>query len=352
MAGSSIPTEIGNFILPIGAIRGEGTSDDYLPPKVPALPSFKLHKFVSDKLVDRNLDYRTGVIYTTNRRVWEHDDEFKEQLQDYTPIAIDMEVATLFIVGHKNEIARGALLLVSDMPLTTEGVKTRRSDARVIRIGPTCTWRSASSRSPKSAKRARKSSISATDYAICPGFRSSTSRVEPPCFRLGCLPSHYHEREPVCPCVLLAICCVLGLLLRAASADTPLRIMTFNAEILMAPGERGGDIQKYRWDVAREEQFEQIASVIERSQSGRAQPGRDHFQGRCRQPRRMLHEKGLTDYHGYHIDRRYFHGARRRVDQPDCRREIDGQRFASFFSKDDDPTFAACSASRAAMADD
>jgi AMP nucleosidase len=124
-------TEIGNFILPIGAIRGEGTSDDYLPVKVPALPSFKLHKFVSDKLVARNLDYRTGVIYTTNRRVWEHDEDFKERLKDYTPIAIDMEVATLFIVGHKNEIARGALLLVSDLPMTEHGIKTQASDIKV-----------------------------------------------------------------------------------------------------------------------------------------------------------------------------------------------------------------------------
>ncbi len=126
-------TEIGHFILPIGAIRGEGTSDDYMPPLVPALPSFKLHKFVSQKLVDSGLEYRTGVIYTTNRRVWEHDVKFREQLQEYGPIAIDMETATIFTVGHKNQIARGALLLVSDKPLTPEGVKTSESDARVSR---------------------------------------------------------------------------------------------------------------------------------------------------------------------------------------------------------------------------
>lgn len=126
-------TEIGNFILPIGAIRGDGTSDDYLPPLVPALPSFKLHKFVSEKLVERGLDYRTGVIYTTNRRVWEHDEEFKARLRTYTPIAIDMEVATIFVAGHKNEIARGALLLVSDLPMTHEGIKTQQSDAQVSR---------------------------------------------------------------------------------------------------------------------------------------------------------------------------------------------------------------------------
>ena len=69
--GLKATTEIGHFILPIAAIRGEGTSADYFPPDVPALPSFKLHKFVSDRIVERDLDYRTGVIYTTNRRLWD-----------------------------------------------------------------------------------------------------------------------------------------------------------------------------------------------------------------------------------------------------------------------------------------
>ena len=124
-------TEIGHFILPIAAIRGEGTSDDYFPPQVPALPSFKLHKFVSNQLRENGLDYRTGVIYTTNRRVWEHDEMFHNRLQELSVIGIDMETATLFIVGHKNEIARGALLLVSDVPTTPEGVKTELSDAQV-----------------------------------------------------------------------------------------------------------------------------------------------------------------------------------------------------------------------------
>ncbi len=126
-------TEIGHFILPIAAIRGEGTSTDYFPPEVPALPSFKLHKFVSEKILARGLDYRTGVVYTTNRRVWEHDMAFLKRLQDVTAIAIDMETATIFIVGHKNEISRGALLLVSDVPITPDGVKTEESDARVTK---------------------------------------------------------------------------------------------------------------------------------------------------------------------------------------------------------------------------
>lgn len=121
-------TEIGHFILPTAAIRGEGTSDDYKPKEVPALPSFKLHKFVSDKIVARRLDYRTGVVYTTNRRVWEWDEQFKKYLRKLSTLAIDMETATLFIVGLVNEIPRGALLLVSDKPMMPEGVKTEKSD--------------------------------------------------------------------------------------------------------------------------------------------------------------------------------------------------------------------------------
>lgn len=124
-------TEIGHFILPIAAIRGEGTSDDYMRPEVPALPSFKLHKFVSGYLVKRELEYRTGVIYTTNRRLWEHDHHFRSRLNELTCIGIDMETATLFIVGHYNSISRGALLLVSDVPTTPDGVKTEESDQLV-----------------------------------------------------------------------------------------------------------------------------------------------------------------------------------------------------------------------------
>ena len=126
-------TELGHFILPIAAIRGEGTSDDYFPKEVPAMPSFKLHKYVSQLLVEHDLDYRTGVIYTTNRRVWEHDEDFKTYLKKVRAIGIDMETATVFITGFANGIDRGALLLVSDTPMTPEGVKTEESDKEVTR---------------------------------------------------------------------------------------------------------------------------------------------------------------------------------------------------------------------------
>ncbi len=126
-------TELGHFILPIAAIRGEGTSNDYALPEVPALPSFKLHKFVSHILYERELEYRTGVIYTTNRRLWEWDEEFKDYLKETNAIAIDMETATLFTVGFVNQIPRGALLLVSDVPMIPEGIKTEESDKEVTR---------------------------------------------------------------------------------------------------------------------------------------------------------------------------------------------------------------------------
>jgi AMP nucleosidase len=124
-------TEIGHFILPTAAIRGEGTSNDYFPPEVPALPSFKLHKFVSEKIIQKDLEYRTGVVYTTNRRLWEWDEKFKVYLRNLGAIGIDMETATLFVVGYANQIARGALLLVSDLPMFPDGVKTEESDKMV-----------------------------------------------------------------------------------------------------------------------------------------------------------------------------------------------------------------------------
>ncbi len=126
-------TEIGHFILPTAAIRGEGTSDDYFPKEVPAMPSFKLHKYVSELLVDRAIEYRTGVIYSTNRRVWEHDEKFKKYLRKVRVMGIDMETATIFITGFANEINRGALLLVSDTPMIPEGIKTEETDRDVTR---------------------------------------------------------------------------------------------------------------------------------------------------------------------------------------------------------------------------
>jgi AMP nucleosidase len=122
---------IGDLILPIAAIRGEGTSDDYFPPEVPALPAFSLQKAISYTIRMSNRDYWTGTVYTTNRRVWEHDEEFKNYIRKLRCMAIDMETATIFSVGFFNEIPTGALLLVTDQPMIPDGVKTEASDKLV-----------------------------------------------------------------------------------------------------------------------------------------------------------------------------------------------------------------------------
>jgi AMP nucleosidase len=123
--------KVGDLIIPIAAIRGEGTSNDYLPPEVPALPAFAMQKAISTTIRDYDLDYWTGTVYTTNRRVWEHREEFKEYLRQIRCWAIDMETATIFVCAFKNHLPAGALLLVSDVPMIPEGVKTEEGDKLV-----------------------------------------------------------------------------------------------------------------------------------------------------------------------------------------------------------------------------
>ena len=123
--------QVGDLMLPIAAIRGEGTSNDYLPPEVPALPAFALQKAISTTIREYERDYWTGVVYTTNKRVWEHREDFKQRLRDLRCYAVDMETATIFVAAFKNRMPAGALLLVSDMPMTHDGIKTEESDKKV-----------------------------------------------------------------------------------------------------------------------------------------------------------------------------------------------------------------------------
>ena len=120
--------KIGDYILPIGAIRGEGTSNDYFPIEVPAMPSFSLQRAISSALKYNKTDYWTGTIFTTNRRVWEFDLKFKKYLKKVRAYSIDMETATLFTVGFHNRIPTGALLLVTDQPMIPDGIKTKIED--------------------------------------------------------------------------------------------------------------------------------------------------------------------------------------------------------------------------------
>ena len=127
--------KVGDLILPIAAIRGDGTSDDYFPSEVPALPAFALQKAISTAIREQERDYWTGVVYTTNRRVWEWDDNFKDYLYEIRAMGIDMETATIFSVGFHNRIPTGALLLVSDVPMFPDGVKTDASGSKNYVLG-------------------------------------------------------------------------------------------------------------------------------------------------------------------------------------------------------------------------
>lgn len=129
--GLKAANKVGDYVLPIAAIRGEGTSDEYLPPEVPSLPAFSMLRAISSSIRDHDRDYWTGTVYTTNRRVWEYDTDFKDYLVSTHATGIDMETATLFTAGFVNKIPTGALLMISDKPLEAEGIKTQESDRMV-----------------------------------------------------------------------------------------------------------------------------------------------------------------------------------------------------------------------------
>ncbi|HEX7022685.1 MAG TPA: AMP nucleosidase [Trueperaceae bacterium] len=125
--------EVGDFILPTAAIRDEGASQHFMPARVPALPTFKVQKFVSQIIVEKGFDYRTGVVHTSDYRFWEFNERFKDQLYEERALGIDMETATLFSVGFASKVPIGALLLVSDLPLKKGGIKTTESARAVFR---------------------------------------------------------------------------------------------------------------------------------------------------------------------------------------------------------------------------
>jgi AMP nucleosidase len=125
---------VGDFIIPMAAIRAEGVSTHFLPPQVPALPTFKVQKFVSQVLVEKEFDYRTGTIHSTDYRFWEFNEKFKANLYEERVLAVEMETAALFVTGFINKCSIGALLLVSDLPLKPGGIKTKKSAKRVFNL--------------------------------------------------------------------------------------------------------------------------------------------------------------------------------------------------------------------------
>ncbi len=134
LAGSVHPSlKVGDFVLPIASIRAEGVTEHFLPREVPALPTFKVQKFVSQILLEHGHDYRTGTIHSTDYRFWEFDDRFKERLIEQRVLAVEMETAALFVSCFVSKVNIGALLLISDCPMTKDGIKTKKSAKSVFK---------------------------------------------------------------------------------------------------------------------------------------------------------------------------------------------------------------------------
>lgn len=124
--------KVGDYFVPVASIRGEGTSDFYFPPEVPALANFLVQKVVTDVIQKAGISYHIGITHTTNKRFWEFNQEFRAKLIATRPQAIEMECATLFIGSYRHKLPLGALLLISDLPLNRGGVKTKKSSREVF----------------------------------------------------------------------------------------------------------------------------------------------------------------------------------------------------------------------------
>ncbi len=134
LAGAVHPSlKVGDFVLPIASVRAEGVSQHFLPPQVPALPTFKVQKFVSQILVEHGMEYRTGTIHSTDFRFWEFDERFKQNLIEERVLAVEMETAALFTTCFVSKVNIGALLLISDCPMKKGGIKTKASAKSVFR---------------------------------------------------------------------------------------------------------------------------------------------------------------------------------------------------------------------------
>lgn len=123
---------VGDYLVPVASIRGEGTSDFYFPIEVPALANFLMQKAVTEVLEEEKTTYHIGITYTTNTRFWEFNEEFKNRLKNTKAQGIEMECATLFAASYKRKFTLGALLLVSDLPLNKDGIKTKQSSQMIF----------------------------------------------------------------------------------------------------------------------------------------------------------------------------------------------------------------------------
>ena len=116
----------GDFLVPSAAIRGEGTSRHYMPPEFPAIPASSVNLYCIGAVRKLGHIPHCGIVYTTDRRLWEFDDDFVDYLRNQRILAIEMELATLFTVAYRYELPIGSVMLVSDMPLQRRGIKDKK----------------------------------------------------------------------------------------------------------------------------------------------------------------------------------------------------------------------------------
>ena len=126
---------IGDLLLPTASIRDEGTSAHYLPKDVPALPTFGMNRVAEEVIMQEvNKVPKSGIMHTTDYRMWEFDKEFIDYILKHRIIAIDMEIATIFSVGYALNVPTAALMLVSDLPLKKGGLKSKDSASEIFEI--------------------------------------------------------------------------------------------------------------------------------------------------------------------------------------------------------------------------
>ncbi|WP_348663220.1 AMP nucleosidase [Chlamydia vaughanii] len=125
--------QVGDYFVPIASIRGDGTSDIYFPAEVPALANFIVQKTITEVLEEKDASYHIGITQTTNIRFWEFNKEFRKKLYENKAQTIEMECATLFSAGYRRNLPMGALLVISDLPLRKEGIKTKESGNFVLK---------------------------------------------------------------------------------------------------------------------------------------------------------------------------------------------------------------------------
>jgi endonuclease/exonuclease/phosphatase family metal-dependent hydrolase len=127
---------------------------------------------------------------------------------------------------------------------------------------------------------------------------------------------------------------------QAATAGQPLRIVTFNAEILAAPRTSASKLSRYRFDSARQAHLERVAAIIETLHPDILNLLEVTSVEAVDMLIEILHEKGLTDYRGYHVESKdAFTGLDVALITRFTPDTIEGAPIRLIFSSADDPTW-------------